>query len=174
MSEPASTKPYLLRAIYEWCVDNGFTPYVSVVEDAGTRVPLEYVRDGEIVLNIGPLATNRLQIGNEVIDCTARFSGIARELTIPVGAVAAIYARENGHGMSFEVDRGAADAGAASSAPVAADQRSAEQRAADPAPAESGLSAVPAPAPSSAEGQSGDGQGNPPRGGGRPSLRVIK
>jgi stringent starvation protein B len=102
MTEATSTKPYLLRAIYEWCVDNGYTPYVSVVVDARTRVPMEYVRDGEIVLNIGPLATNRLQIGNELIECTARFAGTVRELSIPVSAVAAIYARENGHGMSFE------------------------------------------------------------------------
>ena len=102
MPEPTSTKPYLLRAIYEWCVDNGYTPYVSVVVDARTRVPMEYVRDGEIVLNIGPLATNRLQIGNELIECSARFAGTVRELSIPVAAVAAIYARENGHGMSFE------------------------------------------------------------------------
>ncbi|MBI2320339.1 MAG: ClpXP protease specificity-enhancing factor [Betaproteobacteria bacterium] len=104
MSEPTSTKPYLLRAIYEWCVDNGLTPYVSVVVDANTRVPMEYVRDGEIVLNIGPLATSRMQMGNEAIKCTARFSGVARELSIPVSAVTAIYARENGHGMSFEVE----------------------------------------------------------------------
>ena len=102
MPEPTSTKPYLLRAIYEWCVDNGYTPYMSVVVDARTRVPMEYVRDGEIVLNIGPLATNRLQIGNELIECSARFAGTVRELSIPVAAVAAIYARENGHGMSFE------------------------------------------------------------------------
>src|SRR5256885_15250648 len=102
MTEPTSTKPYLLRAIYEWCVDNGYTPYVSVVVDARTRVPMEYVRDGEIVLNIGPLATNRLQIGNELIECTARFAGTVRELSIPMASVAAIYARENGHGMSFE------------------------------------------------------------------------
>jgi stringent starvation protein B len=104
MSEPTPTKPYLLRAIYEWCVDNGYTPYISVVVDAGTRVPLEYVRDGEIVLNIGPLATTRLQLGNELIECTARFAGVARELSIPVGAVSAIYARENGQGMSFEIE----------------------------------------------------------------------
>jgi stringent starvation protein B len=102
VAEPTSTKPYLLRAIYEWCVDNGYTPYVSVVVDARTRVPMEYVRDGEIVLNIGPLATNRLQMGNELIECTARFAGTVRELSIPVAAIAAIYARENGHGMSFE------------------------------------------------------------------------
>jgi stringent starvation protein B len=102
MTEPTSTKPYLLRAIYEWCVDNGYTPYISVVVDSRTRVPLEYVRDGEIVLNIGPLATNRLQMGNETVECTARFAGTVRELSIPVACVAAIYARENGHGMSFE------------------------------------------------------------------------
>ncbi|HZF19415.1 MAG TPA: ClpXP protease specificity-enhancing factor [Burkholderiales bacterium] len=101
MSEPKSTKPYLLRAVYEWCVDNGYTPHISVVVDSRTRVPMEHVRDGEIVLNIGPVAASRLQMGNEVIECTARFSGVAKELVIPVASVAAIYARENGHGMSF-------------------------------------------------------------------------
>src|SRR3954463_5315717 len=117
MAEPTtSTKPYLLRALYEWCVDNGFTPYVSVMVDARTRVPMEYVRDGEIVLNIGPLAASRLVIGNEIIECNARFSGIARELSIPVNAVAAIYARENGQGMSFEAERGGMPTGAADKA----------------------------------------------------------
>ena len=107
MAEPTpSTKPYLLRALYEWCVDNGFTPYISVMVDARTRVPMEYVREGEIVLNIGPLAASRLVIGNDMIECNARFSGIARELSIPVTSVAAIYARENGQGMSFEAERG--------------------------------------------------------------------
>ena len=88
-------------------MDSGFTPYVSVVVDPQTRVPMEYARDGEIVLNIGPLATSHLLIGNDFIECTARFSGVARELLIPVTAVAAIYARENGHGMSFEIDKNA-------------------------------------------------------------------
>ena len=101
MSEPKSTKPYLLRAVYEWCVDNGYTPHISVVVDSRTRVPIEHVRNGEIVLNIGPVAASRLQMGNEVIECTARFTGVAEELVIPVASVAAIYARENGHGMSF-------------------------------------------------------------------------
>ena len=100
--EPTPTKPYLLRAVYEWCVDNGYTPQISVVVDAQTRVPMEHVRDGEIVLNIGPLAANRLKMGNETIECTTRFSGTARDLVIPVAAVTAIYARETGHGMSFE------------------------------------------------------------------------
>src|SRR5205814_2503975 len=105
MAEPRSTKPYLLRAVYEWCVDNGYTPHISVVVDSRTRVPMEYVRDGEIVLNIGPVAASRLQMGNEVIECTARFSGITQELVIPVASVAAIYARENGQGMSFEPEK---------------------------------------------------------------------
>src|SRR3972149_8037761 len=95
MPEPPPTKPYLLRAIYEWCLDNGFTPYVSVVVDAQTRVPMEYVSDGEIVLNIGPLATSRLLMGNDFIECTARFSGVARELLIPVTAGGGIYAGED-------------------------------------------------------------------------------
>jgi len=102
MAEPNSTKPYLLRAVYEWCVDNGYAPHISVVIDSKTRVPMEYVRNGEIVLNIGPVAASRLQMGNELIECTARFSGVAKDLVIPVANVAAIYAGENGHGMSFE------------------------------------------------------------------------
>jgi len=105
MAEPSSAKPYLLRALYEWCVDSGFTPYISVVVDATTDVPREYVRNGEIVLNIGPLAAHRLKMGNETIDLSARFGGVARDLVIPVERVAAIYARENGHGMSFEIER---------------------------------------------------------------------
>jgi stringent starvation protein B len=105
MAEPTSTKPYLLRAVYEWCVDNGCTPYISVVVDAQTRVPMEYVRDGEIMLNIGPVAATRLKMGNETIECTVRFSGSAKELVIPVTAVAAIYARENGQGMAFELEK---------------------------------------------------------------------
>jgi stringent starvation protein B len=110
MSDPTPAKPYLLRAIYEWCVDNGYTPYISVVVDSRTRVPMEYVREGEIVLNIGPTATNRLQMGNELIECAARFGGAVRELSVPVSAVSAIYARENGHGMSFETGEPSAPA----------------------------------------------------------------
>jgi len=105
--EPTSTKPYLLRAVYEWCVDNGYTPQISVAVDARTRVPMEHVHDGEIVLNIGPLAASRLKMGNDVIECSARFSGVAKDLVIPVGTVIAIYARETGHGMSFEREKAA-------------------------------------------------------------------
>lgn len=98
-----STKPYLLRALFEWCCDSNLTPHIAVVVDASTQVPREFVRDGQIVFNISPDATNRLQIGNELIQFAARFGGIAREISIPVGNVAAIYARENGAGMAFEV-----------------------------------------------------------------------
>jgi len=107
MSE-ISTKPYLMRAIYEWCVDSGFTPYVTVTVDALTRVPMEYVKDGQIVLNVGPIAVERFRLGNELIEFSARFNGIGRDISIPVGAVSAIYARENGQGLSFEI--AAADA----------------------------------------------------------------
>jgi stringent starvation protein B len=99
-----STKPYLLRAIWEWCSDNGFTPYLSVVVDDFTRVPREFVRDGQIVLNIGSVAAGKLQMGNDYIEFHARFNGVARALSVPVGRVAAIYARENGVGMSFEIE----------------------------------------------------------------------
>ena len=102
--ELPSTKPYLLRAIWEWCCDNGFTPHIAVEVDERTRVPREFVRDGQIVLNLGPSATNKLQIGNDFIEFQARFGGVARDLSVPVTRVSAIYARENGAGMAFEVD----------------------------------------------------------------------
>lgn len=102
--ELPSTKPYLLRALWEWCCDNGYTPHISVEVDERTRVPMEFVRGGQIVLNLGPSATNKLQIGNDFIEFQARFNGVARELSVPVERVSAIYARENGAGMAFEVD----------------------------------------------------------------------
>jgi stringent starvation protein B len=98
-----STKPYLMRAIYDWCVDSGYTPYLSVTVDSVTRVPMEYVKDGQIVLNIGPIAVERFNMGNELIEFSARFNGTGREISIPISAVSAIYARENGQGLSFEV-----------------------------------------------------------------------
>ncbi len=98
------TKPYLLRALYEWCVDNGYTPHLAVKVDAQTRVPPEHVRNGEITLNVGPGAVHKLQMGNEVIEFSARFAGTARQLQVPVANVYALYARETGHGMTFEVD----------------------------------------------------------------------
>ncbi len=103
MSSVVSTKPYLLRALFEWCLDQGFTPYISVQVDAHTLVPRQYVRDGQIVLNLGAEAVQNLHMGNDLITCQARFGGVAQSLSIPIGNVAAIYARENGQGMAFEV-----------------------------------------------------------------------
>lgn len=105
----APTTPYLIRAIWEWCVDNGFTPYIAVKVDSATRVPMEYVRNGEIVLNIGPDATRNLKIGNELIQFSARFNGVSREVSVPISTVAGIFAKENGQGLAFQAvgaDRG--------------------------------------------------------------------
>ena len=98
------TKPYLLRALYEWCVDNGYTPHLAVKVDSRTQVPTEHVRNGEITLNVSPGAVHKLQMGNELIEFSARFAGVARQLSVPVANVYALYARETGHGMTFEVD----------------------------------------------------------------------
>jgi len=99
--ESSSTRPYLIRALYEWCTDNGFTPYVAVQVDDTVQVPREYVKNGEIVLNISFDATSSLKLGNDFIEFKARFAGSAREIVVPVGRVIAIYARENGQGMAF-------------------------------------------------------------------------
>ena len=111
-----STKPYLIRAIHEWCADQGFTPYLAVSADATTRVPREFVKDGEIVLNVGLEATHQLLMGNEEITFQARFGGRSFPVVVPIGRVAAIYASENGEGMAFEVtDKSATDDAAAAS-----------------------------------------------------------
>ncbi|MBI5790707.1 MAG: ClpXP protease specificity-enhancing factor [Rhodocyclales bacterium] len=105
-----STKPYLIRAIHEWCADQGFTPYLAVKVDATTRVPREFVKNGEIVLNVGLEATHQLSMGNEEITFQARFGGKAFPVVVPIERVAAIYASENGEGMAFEVVETAVDA----------------------------------------------------------------
>lgn len=101
--QESSTKPYLLRALHEWCTDNGYSPYIVVTVDANTVVPPAHIHDGQITLNINPLATNRLTLGNEYIEFEARFSGVTEHIFVPVAAVSAIYARETGAGMGFEV-----------------------------------------------------------------------
>ncbi len=98
------TKPYLLRALYEWCVDNGYTPHLAVKVDSRTQVPPEYVKNGEITLNIGPTAVHKMQIGNELVEFSARFGGLARQISVPIANVYALYGRETGHGMTFDVD----------------------------------------------------------------------
>ncbi len=102
MATMTSNRPYLIRAIYEWIVDNGMTPYLMVnAEHEGVQVPLEYVQDGNIILNLAPTAVRGLNLGNEWVKFSARFGGVPRDVQSPVSAVLAIYARENGRGMVF-------------------------------------------------------------------------
>ncbi len=112
-SQGTPTRPYLIRALHDWCTDNGFTPYVAVYVDASVQVPMEYVKNNEIVLNVGFEATSGLKLGNQTIEFKARFGGAARDIVVPVDHVVAIYARENGQGMAFPVptEGGAARAG---------------------------------------------------------------
>lgn len=114
-----STRPYLIRALYDWCRNNSFTPYVAVYVDASVHVPMEYVKNHEIVLNIGPDATEGLRLGNEYIEFEAYFNSVKRRINLPVDHVVAIYARENGQGMSFPAPGGeaASASGQAASAP---------------------------------------------------------
>ena len=117
-AETTSTRPYLVRAMYEWCVDNGLTPFLVVSVDSSVRVPQEFVRDGEIVLNVSSGATNQLSMGNAFIEFKGRFSGVARDIVVPMERVSAIYARENGQGMTFPLE--AVPAGADTAAPAQA------------------------------------------------------
>lgn len=107
--DATSTRPYFIRALYEWCTDNGLTPYVAVAVDGSVQVPREFVKNNEIVLNISFDATSSLKLGNDFIEFKARFAGSSREILVPIGRVIAIYARENGQGMAFPLS-GAASA----------------------------------------------------------------
>ena len=111
-NQGSSTRPYLIRALHDWCTDNGFTPYLAVAVDASVQVPPEFVKNNEIVLNVGFEATSGMTLGNEFIEFKARFGGTPREIRVPVDHVVAIYARENGQGMAFPVPTGAAAPGA--------------------------------------------------------------
>jgi stringent starvation protein B len=159
-----STKPYMLRAIYEWCTDSGYTPYLAVKVDASTTVPMEYVKKGEIVLNISFGATSGLKMDNDSIRFHARFGGVSREIFVPVNNVMAIYANENGQGMAFEPQLGY-------------ETPEPEPESSAPAPS---LSAVPAavpPATAEAKPEAGSGpddDNEPPKKGGRPTLTRIK
>ena len=104
MSELISTKPYMLRALHEWCVDNNLTPHLIVVVNGQTRVPMAYVKEGEVVLNINYGATKDLHIDNESVVFSARFGGVSQNIYVPMSAVKGIFARENGQGMFFEVE----------------------------------------------------------------------
>jgi len=185
--ESSSTRPYLIRALYEWCTDNGFTPYIAVQVDDGVQVPREYVKNGEIVLNISFDATSSLKLGNDFIEFKARFAGTAREIIVPVGRVIAIYARENGQGMAFPPPvAGSSIAGA--TAPVPATTAAATTGGKAAAASRNGAEADPArivhlvtgdaeaTAPVSSAGAGSDEEPpKPPAGGGaRPSLKRIK
>lgn len=132
-TELPSTRPYLIRALYEWCSENGFTPYVAVKVDQSVQVPREYVQGGEIVLNVSMDATSSLKLGNEFIEFKARFGGKPRDIMVPIHRVMAIYARENGQGMAFPVSDEDAAASPALSAVTVQEDADAE----DGAPASS-------------------------------------
>ncbi|WOD17674.1 ClpXP protease specificity-enhancing factor [Paraburkholderia kirstenboschensis] len=168
-----STKPYLLRALYEWCTDNGYTPHIAVRVDNQTRVPRQFVRDNEIVLNISFEATSQLQMGNEWVEFSARFSGKSHKIEVPVANILAIYARENGQGMAFPVESTggeAQDSGAdaetvePAATPVAP---SAPRAVENPSAADSAAKADHAP-----EGDQPDDDGS--KGGGRARLKIVK
>jgi stringent starvation protein B len=116
MAKERSTKPYLIRAICEWCSDSGFTAYLSVKVDAQTRVPAEHVKNGEIVLNISPDAAHRLTIGDDMIQFAARFSGVSRECSVPIAAVQGVFARENSQGLFFQPEPAPAADGSSATA----------------------------------------------------------
>ena len=109
MAQMISTKPYMLRAMHEWCVDNNLTPHLVVAVNSRTRVPMAYVKDGEIVLNINYGATRDLQMDNESVVFSARFGGVSQNIYVPMDAVRGIFARENGQGMFFELEEPAVD-----------------------------------------------------------------
>jgi stringent starvation protein B len=106
-----STKPYMVRAIYEWCADHGYTPYIAVAVDDTVQVPMQYVKNNEIILNISFDATSNLKLANEAIEFKARFAGVAREIHVPLERVLAVYALENGQGMAFPVEPPVSSAG---------------------------------------------------------------
>ena len=164
-----STRPYLIRALHEWCTDNGFAPYLAVQVDASVQVPREFVKNNEIVLNVSFDATSGLKLGNDYVEFKARFGGVARDIIVPITHVVAIYARENGQGMAFPPPPTAV-----LQAPPAAAPRSAEPTPASEEPkglqlikgddsAESDTAADDTPPPPS-----------PPTGSGRPALKRVK
>jgi stringent starvation protein B len=158
----SSTRPYLIRALHDWCTDNGFTPYIAVHVDATVQVPKEYVKNNEIVLNVGFEATSGLKLGNDAIEFKARFGGQARDIVVPVDHVVAIYARENGQGMAFPVPSAPSSAGP-SVLPAAEGGARGVPR----------LTAVDTPS-SNSEDEPPEPPGGPPAGGPKPALKRIK
>ncbi|WP_144110018.1 ClpXP protease specificity-enhancing factor [Paraburkholderia sp. BCC1886] len=171
-----STKPYLLRALYEWCTDNGYTPHIAVRVDNQTRVPRQFVRDNEIVLNISFEATSQLQMGNEWIEFSARFSGKSHKIEVPIANILAIYARENGQGMAFPVESAGGEALDSGADAELVDDTVAPAPSASKAPRAVETSAPAADAAarsdSATDGSSPDDDGS--KGGGRARLKIVK
>jgi len=171
----SSTRPYLIRALHDWCTDNGFTPYLAVHVDRSVQVPMEYVKNNEIVLNVGFEATSGLKLGNDFIEFRARFGGMARDILVPVDHVVAIYARENGQGMAFPMPTGESDASAGAGGPVSHSTASSSDT-------PRGLRLAPATPPAADEASHApdDDDTGPPEsptpapGGARPALKRIK
>lgn len=175
-----STRPYLIRALHDWCTDNGYTPYIAVFVDGKVQVPNEYVKNNEIVLNIGFEATTALKLGNELIEFKARFGGSSRSIVVPVDHVIAIYARENGQGMAFPVPSDTAGVGVPNAeAPGGTSDRSGS------GPVGLRLASVdhgnddeatetPSDAAPSSPGRPPEPPDGPASGAGRPSLKRIK
>lgn len=160
MSQLTARRPYLLRAFYEWLLDNQLTPHLVVdINLPGVMVPLEYARDGQIVLNIAPRAVGNLELGNDEVRFNARFGGVPRQVTVPIAAVLAIYARENGAGTMFEPE------------PAYelqdTDELSQGQE-------ETVMSVIDGDRPDDAEPDGDNPDDDPPPRGGRPALRVVK
>ncbi|WKB54761.1 ClpXP protease specificity-enhancing factor [Eleftheria terrae] len=173
-SAGSSTRPYLIRALHDWCTDNGYTPYLAVFVDRSVQVPMEYVKNSEIVLNVSFDATSGLQLGNDFIEFRARFGGVPRDIIVPVDHVIAIYARENGQGMAFPMP------GEHAAASLAEPAEAADSEAEAPQPprheTSPGLKLAPVvPEERSAPPTGEDGSTEPPPpSGGRPSLKRVK
>jgi stringent starvation protein B len=167
--DATSTRPYLIRALYEWCTDNGFTPYIAVLVDESVQVPREYVKDGEIVLNVSFDATSALKLGNDFIEFKARFAGTAREILVPISRVIAIYARENGQGMAFPSPVAVASVTPAPGGLQAPDGASDEKAAAPKV-----LQLAPVEAADADEGKDDPEPPKPGTAGPRPALKRVK
>ncbi len=161
MSQLSPRRPYLLRAFYEWLLDNQLTPHLVVdVTLPDVQVPMEYARDGQIVLNIAPRAVGNLELANDEVRFNARFGGVPRQVSVPLAAVLAIYARENGAGTMFEPE-------AAYDEDVSSlnDENGATESESEPV-----MSIIDGDKPDHDD----DPDDTPPPRGGRPALRVVK
>ncbi|WP_145559260.1 ClpXP protease specificity-enhancing factor [Yersinia mollaretii] len=169
MSDMSPRRPYLLRAFYEWLIDNQLTPHLVVdVTRPGVSVPMEFARDGQIVLNVAPRAVANLELGNDGVSFNARFGGVPRQVSVSMAAIIAIYARENGSGTLFEPED-------AYDSDVEGDSEGIEEEEGNSAPTDN-LMLVTGETPSSQDDNASpdDEPPQPPRSGGRPALRVVK